>query len=136
MPELTHELAQSLLARAVDKATQDYQRPICVAIVDAQGFLTAFARMDGSPVRSIRISQGKAYTAARMGVTTTAFLARLHKEQIQASDFCDPDFTSLPGGTPLKNKEGKLIGAIGISGLAAAEDQAITDFVAGIVAGA
>ncbi|MFO1319342.1 MAG: heme-binding protein [Burkholderiales bacterium] len=136
MQELTLDHAQSLLARALEKATQDYQRPVCVAIVDAQGFLTAFARMTGAPVRSIQISQGKAYTASRMGVTTTAFLARLHKEQIQASDFCDPGFTSLPGGSPLKNADGKMIGAIGISGLAAAEDQAITDFVAGIVAAA
>lgn len=130
MPQLTLELAQTLLTQAMAKATQDYKRPICVAVCDDKGFLMAFARMAGAPVRSVAISQGKAYSAARMGVTTEAFLARLHREQIQASYFCDPLITGLPGGSPLKDADGSLVGAIGISGLAAAEDQAITDAMA------
>ncbi len=135
MPQLTLDIAQSLAAQAMAKATQDYKRPICVAVCDDKGFLMAFARMAGAPVRSVQISQGKAYSAARMGVTTEAFLARLHREQIQASYFCDPLITALPGGSPLKDAEGNLVGAIGISGLAAAEDQAITDAMAAAFAG-
>ena len=120
--------------QAMAKATQDYKRPICVAVCDDKGFLMAFARMAGAPVRSVAISQGKANSAARKGVTTEAFLARLHREQIQASYFCDPLITGLPGGSPLKDADGSLVGAIGISGLAAAEDQAITDAMAGAFA--
>ena len=126
--------AQNLVERALAKAKQDYQRPICVAICDDKGFLLSFARADGAPVRSIQISQGKAYTAARMGMTTEALLARLHREQIEVSYFCDPAFTALPGGSPLKTADGRLVGAVGVSGLTSAEDQTITDFVAGVVA--
>jgi glc operon protein GlcG len=112
------------------KAQQDYKRPICVAVCDAQGFLLAFTRMEGTPVRSIQISQCKAYTAARMGASTDAVLARLKKEGIEIGYFCDPLLTALPGGSPLKDAAGALIGAIGISGLHSSEDHAITEFVA------
>jgi uncharacterized protein GlcG (DUF336 family) len=124
------DAADHLLARAMASAEQDFNRPICVAVCDALGFLVAFARMEGAPVRSIRISQGKAYTAARMGVSTANFLARLRKDGIEISYFCDPLLTALPGGSALKDETGSLLGAIGISGLTSAEDQVISDEIA------
>lgn len=133
MSQLTLEQAQDLVGRAMAKATADYGRPICVAVCDAQGFLLAFARMAGAPVRSIAISQGKAYTSARMGVTTEALLARIHREQIEVGYFCDPLMTAMPGGSPLKDANGALVGAVGVSGLTSAEDQTITDFIATLV---
>jgi uncharacterized protein GlcG (DUF336 family) len=133
MSGLTLEAAKELLDRATTRAQQDYKRPICVSVCDAQGFLLAFVRMQGAPVRSIRIAQGKAYTAARMGVSTDALLARLKQEGIEIGYFCDPDLTALPGGSPLKDAAGTLIGAIGVSGLASAEDHAITEHTAELV---
>lgn len=130
MPELNLDLAQTLLQRALSMATKDHGRPICVSVCDERGLLIAFARMPGAPARSVRIAMGKAYTAARMGVTTQAVLARLHREQIEIGYFCDAELTALPGGSPLKDAEGRLWGAIGVSGLTSAEDQAITDAVA------
>lgn len=134
MTMITLQVAQRLVDLATQKATADYGRPICVAVCDPSGFLLSFARMDGSPVRSVAISQGKAYTAARMGVSTDAFLERLHREQILASDFCDPQLTGLPGGAVLKDAAGATVGAIGVSGLAASEDQAISNAMAEHVA--
>lgn len=119
------ELAGNLVAAAIAKAKADYRRPICVAVCDRYGFLTAFASMDDAPVRSIQLSQGKAYTSARMGVDTDAFLERLHVNNIPASYFCDDKLTGLPGGCVLKGTEGGVMGAVGISGLAPDEDVAI-----------
>lgn len=130
MPTITLELAAQLIEQAKTKATQEFKRPVCVSVCDAQGFLLAFARMEGAPVRSIQISQGKAYSAARMGVSTQAVLTRLKNEGIEIGYFCDPLLTALPGGTPLKDKSGTLLGAIGVSGLTSAEDQLVTDAVA------
>ncbi len=133
MDGLVLDLVQKLLQQAMDKAKSDFGRPICVAISDHAGEMLGFMKMDGAPLRSIQISQRKAYTSARMGVPTSAFMERLQRDKFLASDF-DTFFTGLPGGTPLKNKEGRIIGAIGVSGLAAGEDQEITDFVADIAA--
>ena len=133
MDALTLRQANDLIRLAMEKAASDYSRPICVAVCDAAGFLIAFQRMEGAPLRSIAISQGKAYSAARMQVTTEALLQRLEQENIPASYFCDDKITALPGGSPLKNLSGTIIAAVGISGLTSAEDQEIADYLANLV---
>lgn len=119
------DLATRLVTAATAQAKAEFGRPMCVAICDRFGFLVAFAAMDGAPVRSIELSQGKAYSAARMGVDTHVFLERLHRENIPASYFCDARLTGLPGGSVIKDAAGAVTGAVGISGLAPAEDMAI-----------
>ena len=126
--------AQKLVAAAIKKAATEFKRPICVAVCDTQGFLLAFARGDGAPVRSIDLSQGKAYSAARLGVNTDAFLERLHRENILPSYFCDNRLTGLPGGAVLKSATGEVLGGAGISGLTSAEDQIIANALAELVA--
>jgi uncharacterized protein GlcG (DUF336 family) len=130
MNGLTFESAQKMAERAVSMAREKFQRPVCVAVCDHFGFLMAFARMDGAPVRSIQISQSKAYTAARMGVPTHDFLARIQRENVQPGYFCDPLLTALPGGSVLRNQNGEMIGGIGVSALAPFEDQKITETIA------
>lgn len=125
---LTLDSAQKMVAFAIAKAGSDFQRPICVSVCDEYGFLLAFCRMNGAPVRSIQIAQRKAFTAAHIGVSTDAFLARIQKENLQASYFGE-DMVPLPGGNVLKDASGKLLGAVGISGLALHEDQAIAEAV-------
>jgi uncharacterized protein GlcG (DUF336 family) len=87
--------------------------------------------MDGAPVRSILIAKNKSYTSVRMGLTTEDFFERLHQDKIEISYYGDPFFTALPGGAPLKNENGTVIGGVGISGLLAAEDQSVADYTAG-----
>jgi uncharacterized protein GlcG (DUF336 family) len=130
MSALTLDRARQLIDQAMARARQEFKRPICVAVCDAAGLLVAFARMEGAPVRSVAISQGKAYSAARMGISTQAVLTRLKNEGIEIGYFCDPALTALPGGSPLKDQAGLLCGAIGVSGLTSAEDQQVTDSVA------
>jgi len=134
MSNLTLGLARDLIDQAMARASQHFKKPVCVSVCDASGLLLAFVRMEGAPLRSVAISQGKAYSAARMGVTTQAVLERLRREQIEIGYFCDPQLTALPGGSPLKDREGVLRGAIGVSGLTSAEDQQVTDHIATVFA--
>lgn len=130
MHQIGRQMAEALAAKAAALAMQEFKRPVCVAVCDALGFLSAFVRMDGSPVRSIDISQGKAYSAVRMGTSTQALLARIQREGIEIGYFCDPRLTALPGGSVLKGASGAVIGGIGVSGLTSAEDQVVTDRIA------
>ena len=130
------ELAGKLVAMAMAKSKADFSKPMCVAVCDRFGFLVAFSAMNGAPVRSIQLSQGKAYSAARMGVDTHVFLERLHRENIPASYFCDDKLTGLPGGAVLKDAAGTIIGAAGISGLAPSEDMAIAKAMVDMAASA
>ncbi|MEB3101401.1 GlcG/HbpS family heme-binding protein [Ferviditalea candida] len=131
--ELTLNTARKLIEKGKEKAGKNFGRPICIAIGDASGSLLTFDRMEGAPLRSIRISQQKAYTAIRMGVSTDVFLSRLQQDRLEISYYCDPGLTALPGGNLLKNKSGKIIGCVGVSGLAVSEDQAITEYIAKLV---
>jgi len=133
MDTLTSDTVKELLDRAVERVAVNFKKPACIAIMDENGFLLGFTRMDGAPVRSIQISQGKAYTAIRLGVPTDVFYERLRKDGLDIRYFCDPQLTALPGGNPLKNSAGKIIGAAGVSGLAPSEDQSITEDLARLV---
>jgi glc operon protein GlcG len=130
MHHIGRQTAEALASKAAALAMQEFNRPVCVAVCDALGFLSAFVRMDGSSVRSIDISQGKAYSAVRMGTSTQALLARIQREGIAIGYFCDSRLTALPGGSVLKDASGSVIGAIGVSGLTSAEDQIVTDRIA------
>jgi len=130
MDALTLEQANGLIRIAIEKTLADYRRPICVAVCDPSGFLLSFQRMEGAPLRSIAISQGKAYSAARMQVDTSAFFARLQRDNLTAAYFCDEKITALPGGGVLKNASGVIIGSVGISGLTSEEDQVIANYLA------
>jgi glc operon protein GlcG len=125
---MTFDKAQDIVKRAIDKAAAEFKRPICVSVCDRYGFLVAFARMDGAPIRSVWIAQQKAFTAVRMGISTAAFLERLRKDNLEANWFGE-GLVALPGGNVVKNSSGEVIGAVGISGLAAHEDQIIADAV-------
>ena len=130
MKGLTQQAANKCLDSAVAKAQAEFNRPICISVCDANGFLLAFSRMDGAPIRSIQISQCKAHTATRMGMATDEFLARLRNDNVDIGYYCDPLMTALPGGNLIKDKNGSVLGAIGVSGLKPVEDQIVTEHVA------
>ena len=130
MNSISLEQAQACLDAAVAKANKEFKRPICVSVCDSYGYQVAFFRMDKAPIRSIAISQQKAHTATRMGMSTDAFLNRLKTDNIDIQYFCDPLMTALPGGNLLVSKSGEVLGAVGVSGLKPVEDQVITEMVA------
>ena len=119
--------AQQLVDQLITAARNQFGKPVCVAVCDTYGFLIAFGRADGAPVRSIAISQQKAYTCARIGSTTAAFHQRLQRESMPIGYFCDPLLTAMAGGALLHDDDGHVIGAVGISGLAPDQDQQIAD---------
>lgn len=124
--QLDRMAAHHLLEKVVLQANT-LGRPVCVAVTDERGALLAFTRMDGAPIRSVKLSEAKAYSAARLGVSTTAFHTRLMHEGMPVGYFADPMLTGLPGGAVICSQSGAAIGGIGISGLAPVEDQRLAD---------
>ena len=111
-------------ARRMIEASQEKARELGVAvstaIVDAEGRLFAFERMEGSRWISVEVSQGKAYTGALLGrdgpdlaemaPTSLAALAAMHHRAL------------MPSGSVTTLREGnQLVAGIGCSG--ATDDQ-------------
>jgi glc operon protein GlcG len=85
-----------------------------IAVVDPNGDLIHFLRMDGAQVASVAISQGKARTAARYRRPTQVFYNAFETGHPYVATL-DPTLVASPGGVPLI-EGGKLIGAVGCSG--------------------
>jgi uncharacterized protein GlcG (DUF336 family) len=115
------EAAQALIDRAVAAAEAGHFR-MAVAIVEPSGELVAFARMDDTQYGSIFVAQKKAWTAARYRGTTAAMEARTLGGRTVT--LANPDSLPIAGGIPIV-VDGRIVGAIGVSGAAAAEDDQI-----------
>ena len=97
--------------------------PMNIAVVDTNGDLVHFARMEGAQVASVTISQGKARTAARYRRETRVFYNAMETGHPYVATL-DPTLIASPGGFPLI-EGGKLIGAIGCSGATGDQDALI-----------
>ena len=97
--------------------------PMNIAVVDTNGDLVHFARMEGAQVASVTISQGKARTAARYRRETRIFYNAMETGHPYVATL-DPTLVASPGGFPLV-EGGKLIGAIGCSGGTGDQDAVI-----------
>jgi glc operon protein GlcG len=114
--------AQALIQAAVAEATKRGWA-LNVAVVDPNGDLIAFGRMDGAALASIPISQHKARVAARYRRPTKAFEDAVQKFGFNYLLTLD-DVIASRGGIPLIDG-GKIIGAIGCSGGTGAQDEAV-----------
>ena len=92
-----------------------------VAVVDAHGELLAFLRTDGCKLPSITIAINKAFTAAREGQESRKIGQNSREQGFPMTNFGDLRYTAWGGGMPIRH-EGKVIGAVGVSGLPEEED--------------
>ena len=116
------EKAKQVLAAAEAEARKRNWK-MNIAVVDTNGELVHFLRMDGAQIASVNISQGKARTAARFRRPTQIFY-NVYEAGHGYLSTLDPTLVASPGGFPLV-EGGKLIGAIGCSGGTGDQDAAI-----------
>jgi glc operon protein GlcG len=119
---ITAERARGLLALAVAESKKR-NWAMNIAVVDSNGDLITFERMDGAQLASITISQHKARVAARYRRPTVAFENAVQKFGFNYILTLD-DVVASRGGIPLI-EGGKLIGAVGCSGGTGGQDEAI-----------
>jgi uncharacterized protein GlcG (DUF336 family) len=115
--------AQKVIAAAIAEASKSPRNwKMAVSVVDTNGDLVAFQKMDQTQVASVSISHGKARTAARFRRPSEAFAGAMATPAGNyLATLSDPPPVASPGGFPLI-ENGKLIGAIGCSGGTGAQD--------------
>ncbi|MGJ8735353.1 GlcG/HbpS family heme-binding protein [Zobellia laminariae] len=123
--DITHDEAFKALLAAKKKA-EDSNVLVNIAVVDAGANLKAFIRMDESFLGSIDVAIKKAKTARYFNIDTGE-LGELTQPGgiIYNIEHSNGGLVTFPGGIPIKNKEGKIIGAIGVSGGTIEEDRTI-----------
>ena len=117
------------MAEFVEEKANEIGVPMVFSAVDEGGNLVYYQRMEGSLLVSIKVSQDKAYTACALKCPTSD-LAGLTKpgDSLWSLDSSgDGRIICFGGGYPIK-VDGKVIGAIGISGGTAEEDMAVATY--------
>lgn len=122
-PSLSLDLALLALPAALAEA-RSLKLRVSVSIVDAGGQLIHLAHMDGAPTPSRDIALDKAYTAAGFGVATSAWEERLANAPASVRNglMQRPRLAMFGGGVPVK-VDGVTVGAIGVSGATAEQDE-------------
>ena len=114
--DIAHEDALKAVLAAKKKAEQ-MDVLVNIAVVDAGANLKAFVRMDGSYLGSIDVAIKKAKTSRYFDINT-GDLGKLTQPGgiIYNIELSNDGLVTFPGGVPIKNEAGKIIGAIGVSG--------------------
>lgn len=124
---ITLKQAEQIIATAKLKATE-INTKMNIAIVDSGANLLAFARMDGAWLGSLDISIKKAKTARYFDMNT-GLIGELSQpgSSLYNIEHSNNGLITFPGGIPLKNAEGLIIGAIGVSGSSVENDHIVAD---------
>jgi glc operon protein GlcG len=115
---LTLAGAQGVVEAALALAKSNQLRQ-SIAVVDDGGNLLAFVRMDDAQLAGVQMALGKARTALMFQGPSKGFADRIAAGQLNVLDL--PDMLPADGGQPLLY-EGKIVGAVGVSGASPAQD--------------
>lgn len=124
---ITLEMAEKMIAKAKEKSVE-LNTKMNIAVVDAGANLIAFARMDGAWLGSLDISIKKAKTA-RFFDMNTGSIGELSQPggALYNIEHSNGGLITFPGGVPVKDANGNVIGAIGVSGSTVENDHAVAE---------
>lgn len=119
------EHAKKVIAAAEVEANKN-KWPVAIAVVDCSGFLVAFHRLDNTQLGSVEVALEKAKTSALFRRPTKVF------EDLVAQGGVNAKILKLPGALPVEGglpiiRDGKIIGAIGVSGVKSTEDAQVAN---------
>ncbi|RYJ00890.1 MAG: heme-binding protein [Acetobacteraceae bacterium] len=132
---LTLDHARTMIQTAFAKGAELNLKPLTVAVLDAGGALVALERMTGASPMRPEIAIGKANGAVQMGIGSRALQTRAESQPffIQAMNaLAKGSLVPVPGGVLVRDEEGRVIGAVGITGDTSDNDEICA--VAGIKA--
>ena len=123
--DISDECARNVVKAAMDKAVAIGCK-MDIAVVDAGANLKAFFRMEGAWLGSIDIAIKKAKTARYFDMPTGE-IGKLSQPggPFYNIEHSNEGLISFPGGVPLKDKDGTIVGAIGVSGSMVEDDHTV-----------
>ena len=124
---ITLEQAEKAIVAAKQKSTT-IDTKMNIAVVDAGANLVAFGRMDGAWLGSLDISIKKAKTA-RFFDMNTGIIGELSQpgQPLFNIEHSNNGLITFPGGVPIKDANGEIIGAIGVSGSSVENDHTVAE---------
>ncbi len=130
---VTIENAEKAIQAAVKKAVE-LNTQMCIAVMDSGANLKAFYRMDDAWVGSIDIAMKKAKTSCFFGMPTGQIGALSQPgAPLYGIEHSNDGLITFPGGLPIVDDEGVLVGAIGVSGSSVENDHLVAEAGAQVI---
>jgi len=124
---MTLSLAQSraIIAGTLAAANTASFKPLTVVVLDAGGHVLAVEREDGSSNKRFEVAYGKAHGAVSLGMGSRALMMRAEQQPyfIAAVTHSVGALVPVPGGIVVKDADGTVLGAIGVSGETSDHDE-------------
>ena len=127
--------ARGLIAEIRSATHAQGLKPMTVVVLDAGGHVVAAEREDGSSNGRFDIAYGKAHGAIALGLGSRALMTRAEQQPYfiaAVTSAIGGALVPVPGGVLVRNTEGNLVGAVGVTGDTSDNDEAAA--VAGIEA--
>ena len=127
MSRLTLQQANTIIAKAFEKAREMKVKPLGVVVLDASGHVVSAQREDGASMFRLDVAKGKAWGAVAMGASSRALSKRAKDNPnffVTLSATAEGKFLPQTGAALIKSKEGTILGAAGGSGGTGEEDEA------------
>jgi ATP:cob(I)alamin adenosyltransferase len=124
--EISLEEAKSLIC-VMEKKSLEMKIAMVLAVVDDHGSLVAFLRQDGALPISTKLAPAKAYTSVQLKMPTKQLTGLIQPEnELFGININDPNLVVFGGGIPL-TKNGRIVGAIGVSGGSVEQDVTVAE---------
>jgi len=132
---ITLDQARTIVDAALAHGTEQGFNPLTAAVLDPGGVLVALCRQDGSGNLRPDLAVAKAWGVLGLGMTNRAIAARAADSAeffTSVAALAGGKILSVPGGVFIRDGDGRLLGAVGVTGDASLNDEAAA--LAGIAA--
>lgn len=116
---LTLDTARTVISGARAKGREAGLKPLTVVVLDAGGHVVAVEREDGASNKRFEIAFGKAHGALSLGMGSRALMERAEQQPYfiaAVTNAVGGSLVPVPGGVLVKDADGALLGAVGITG--------------------
>ncbi|KZD07657.1 GlcG/HbpS family heme-binding protein [Oceanibaculum pacificum] len=126
MLDLTLEAASIIADETLRKGREMKFAPLTVVVLDAGGHMKVLKREDGCSLLRQQVAMGKAAATLGFGFGGRELARRAAKMPAlfnSLTAMSDGNFVPLPGGVIIKNKDGRILGAVGVTGDVSENDE-------------
>jgi uncharacterized protein GlcG (DUF336 family) len=118
--------ARAIISGALAAGREKGFKPLTTVVLDAGGHVVAVEREDGSSNKRFEVAFGKAHGSVSLGMGSRALMTRAEQQPyfIAAVTQSVGALVPVPGGVLVRDAEGRLVGAVGVSGDSSDNDEA------------
>lgn len=127
MSQLNLQQANTIIAKAFEKAREMKVKPLGVVVLDVSGHIVSAQRDDGASMFRLDIAKGKAWGAVAMGASSRALFKRAKDNPnffVTLAATAEGKFLPQTGAALIRDSSGNILGAAGASGGTGEEDEA------------